>query len=199
MYKLMLVDDQRIIMEGIVKLIQQMNLPFDQFVFAENGSRALEMLETENPDALITDIRMPVMDGLEMARRIRARKDEFREMPILILTGYDEFEYARQAITHKILFYLLKPVSKDELYASCRMMMDMLEEERSQMNDRVSRMNFREHVIRDTLHWSDSRPAPEHHPEGMLLVQIRTEGDRKGFYQRIGELREALKERLYAA
>ena len=126
MYKLMLVDDQRIIMEGIVKLIQQMNLPFDQFVFAENGSQALEMLETENPDAVITDIRMPVMDGLEMARRIRARKDEFREMPILILTGYDEFEYARQAITHKILFYLLKPVSKDELYASCRMMMDML-------------------------------------------------------------------------
>ena len=46
MYKLMLVDDQRIIMEGIVKLIQQMNLPFDQFVFAENGSQALEMLET---------------------------------------------------------------------------------------------------------------------------------------------------------
>ncbi len=199
MYKLMLVDDQRIIMEGIVKLIQQMNLPFDQFVFAENGSQALEMLETENPDAVITDIRMPVMDGLEMARRIRARKDEFREMPILILTGYDEFEYARQAITHKILFYLLKPVSKDELYASCRMMMDMLEERRSQMNDRVSRMNFREHVIRDTLHWSDSGPAPERHPEGMLLVQIRTEGDRKSFYQRAGELRETLKERLYAA
>ena len=52
MYKLMLVDDQRIIVEGIVKLIQQMNLPFDQFVFAENGSRALEMLETEEDTPL---------------------------------------------------------------------------------------------------------------------------------------------------
>ena len=128
MYRLMLVDDQRIIMEGIAKLIRKEDLPFDHFIFASSGEEALERLAGEAPDAMITDIRMPGMDGLELCRRIRERKDEFRDMPILILTGYDEFAYAREAIAQKVLFYLLKPVRLEELYTSCRMMVDVLEE-----------------------------------------------------------------------
>ena len=59
MYRLMLVDDQRIIMEGIAKLLRKEDLPFDHFIFASSGEEALERLAGEAPDAMITDIRMP--------------------------------------------------------------------------------------------------------------------------------------------
>lgn len=198
MYKLMLADDQRIIMEGIAKLIRQADLPFDQFVFVQNGQEALERLEEEAPDALITDIRMPVMDGLELCRRIRERKDEFRDLPILVLTGYDEFAYAREAIAQKVLFYLLKPVRMEELYSSCKMMVDVLEERKVRLSERTSRINLREHVIRSALNPSEKVTLQEKHPEGLLLLQILSAGEIRGFYPRIEKLREILTESLYA-
>lgn len=195
----MLVDDQRIIMEGIAKLIRQMNLPFCHFSFALNGQEALDRIETEAPDAIITDIRMPVMDGLELCQRIRERKDEFREIPILILTGYDEFEYARKAIRHQVLFYLLKPVGKEELYASCKMMINVLEERKIHLSEKASRMNLREHIIRNALHWSENEIVPEEHPEGLLLVQIHAGRELRGFYPKLESLRTKLIKPLYAA
>lgn len=198
MYRLMLVDDQRVIMEGIAKLIRKERLPFDHFVFASSGEEALERLVDEAPDAMITDIRMPGMDGLELCRRVRERKDEFRDMPILILTGYDEFEYARKAITHKVLFYLLKPVRLEELYTSCRMVVDVLEERKARLSEKASRMNLREHIIRNALDPTGSVSLHEEHPEGMLLVQARSAGELKGFYQKVEELRGSLTESLYA-
>ena len=122
MYKLMLVDDQRIIMEGIVKLIQQMNLPFDQFVFAENGSRALEMLETENPDALITDIRMPVMDGLEATGNIRKLPDMRKAgVPIIAMTA-DAFEEDIQKCRNAGMDgYISKPIDINKMFEIIRL------------------------------------------------------------------------------
>ena len=180
MYRLMLVDDQRVIMEGIAKLIRKERLPFDHFVFASSGEEALERLVDEAPDAMITD-----MDGLELCRRVRERKDEFRDMPILILTGYDEFEYARKAITHKVLFYLLKPVRLEELYTSCRMVVDVLEERKARLSEKASRMNLREHIILNALDPTGSVSLHEEHPEGMLLEQARSAGELKGFYQKV--------------
>lgn len=75
---------------------------------AENGFEALELTETLEPDLIITDIRMPMMTGLELARRVR----QLRPMvQIVILSGYDSFEYARTAIEYNIISYLLKPIS----------------------------------------------------------------------------------------
>ncbi len=120
MYKLMLVDDHKVILEGIELMIRGFNVAFDRFVHASNGKEALALIEKERPDAIITDIRMPVMDGLSLCRSIRGRNDEFAEMPIILLTGYDEFEYARQGIEFKAAFYLLKPVEKEELFAALK-------------------------------------------------------------------------------
>lgn len=198
MYRLMLVDDQRVIMEGIAKLIRKEDLPFDHFIFASSGEEALERLVSEAPDAMITDIRMPGMDGLELCRRIRERKDEFRDMPILILTGYDEFAYAREAIAQKVLFYLLKPVRLEELYTSCRMMVDVLEERKVRLSEKASHMNLREHLIRNALNPTNRTSLHEEHPEGLLLVQARSGGELRGFYQKAAELRQLLTESLYA-
>ncbi len=192
MYRLMLVDDQRVIMEGIAKLIRKEDLPFDHFIFASSGEEALERLVSEAPDAMITDIRMPGMDGLELCRRIRERKDEFRDMPILILTGYDEFAYAREAIAQKVLFYLLKPVRLEELYTSCRMMVDVLEERKVRLSEKASHMNLREHLIRNALNPTNRTSLHEEHPEGLLLVQARSGGGTQGVLSESGRIAPAV-------
>ena len=75
---------------------------------ASDGELALPMILKEKPDILITDIRMPFMDGLELSRMVKA---ELPDIKIVILSGYDDFEYAKQAIKIGVAEYLLKPVS----------------------------------------------------------------------------------------
>ena len=79
---------------------------------AQNGKDALELLEAVPVELVITDIRMPVMDGLELARQISERKLQAK---VIILSGYEDFSYAHQALKYSVSDYLLKPVSKEEL------------------------------------------------------------------------------------
>ena len=112
MYKVFLVDDEIVVREGI-----RSNFPWEDTDFvlsgeAPDGEIALSMLQDVKPDILITDIRMPFMDGLELCRQVS------RTMPwvyIVILSGYDDFTYAREAISLGVKEYLLKPVSGQEL------------------------------------------------------------------------------------
>jgi len=112
MYKVFLVDDEIVVREGI-----RSNFPWEETDFvlageAPDGEIALSMLQDVKPDILITDIRMPFMDGLELCRQVS------RTMPwvyIVILSGYDDFAYAREAISLGVKEYLLKPVSGQEL------------------------------------------------------------------------------------
>ncbi len=112
MYKVFLVDDEIVVREGI-----RSNFPWEETDFvlageAPDGEIALSMLQDVKPDILITDIRMPFMDGLELCRQVS------RSMPwiyIIILSGYDDFSYAREAISLGVNEYLLKPVSGQEL------------------------------------------------------------------------------------
>ncbi|MCI9457547.1 MAG: response regulator [Oscillospiraceae bacterium] len=126
MYTLMLVDDHKIILDGIQMMIQGMDVAFDRFICASNGQEALELLERERPDAVITDIRMPAMDGLSFCKTVRGMKND---IPIILLTGYDDFEYARQGIEIQAVCYLLKPVEKDELFAALKTVELMLDEQ----------------------------------------------------------------------
>ncbi|MEK3884571.1 response regulator [Paenibacillus sp. PL2-23] len=111
-YKLFLVEDEAIIRSGLKQLIEEVIGGFQVIGEAANGREALEALESRKPDILITDIRMNEMNGLEMIRRLRERCPE---LDILILSGYADFEYAKQAIRYGISDYLLKPVDRVEL------------------------------------------------------------------------------------
>ena len=112
MYKVFLADDEIVVREGI-----RSNFPWEQTDFmlageAPDGEMALSMLQDIKPDILITDIRMPFMDGLELCRVVSA---SMPWMYIIILSGYDDFAYAREAISLGVKEYLLKPVSGQEL------------------------------------------------------------------------------------
>ena len=112
MYKLILVDDEEEVRKGIVQKINWQQYGFDLVGQAENGREALEIAEKFTPDIVITDIKMPFMDGLELSEALKKR---FPTIKIIILTGFDEFEYAQKAINLNVIEYVLKPLSSKEL------------------------------------------------------------------------------------
>lgn len=79
---------------------------------AENGIEALELVEREEPDLLLTDIRMPFVSGIELARQVREVRPTTQ---IAFLSGFDEFSYAQQAIQYNIISYMLKPITMADL------------------------------------------------------------------------------------
>lgn len=111
-YTVLLVDDEEEVTQIIMKKIDWESMGFSVIGSANNGVKALEMVEEFQPDVVMTDIRMPYMDGMELAGRIKA---EFPSTKILLFTGFDEFEYAQEAIHLEVEEYVLKPVNASEL------------------------------------------------------------------------------------
>ena len=107
-----LVDDESIIRSGMKKLLDWEGNGFAVIGEAENGRDALPMILSLIPDIIITDLKMPFCDGITLAAEI---KKSLPAAEIVILTGYDEFEYAKQAIKIGVFDFLLKPVSPNEL------------------------------------------------------------------------------------
>ena len=111
-YKVLLVDDEEEVRNAIEQRINWEELGFEVIGKAQNGVKAMEIAEKLQPDVVITDIKMPYMNGLELARNL---KEENPGVRILILTGFDEFEYAKEAVHLEIEEYILKPVNANEL------------------------------------------------------------------------------------
>lgn len=126
MYKLLLVDDEEDVREGVVREINWEAIGFEVIEKAENGREALEMVERLQPDVVVTDIQMPFMNGLQLAEAIRER---FPTIKLIILTGHDEFEYAQKAIKLHIDEYVLKPFSAQELINALLKVKEQIQEE----------------------------------------------------------------------
>ncbi|MEE1334234.1 MAG: response regulator, partial [Erysipelotrichaceae bacterium] len=105
-YKVMLVDDEKDVMDMICARIDWNACGLDSPVYAANGLEALELAEQVHPDIVMTDIKMPYMDGLELSRQL---KQLYPNIRIIILSGFDEFEYAKEAVSLNAEEYLLKP------------------------------------------------------------------------------------------
>ena len=128
-YTLLLVDDEEEVIQIIMKKIDWESLGFTVAGYANNGVKALEMMEELQPDVVITDIKMPYMDGMELSQRI---KEEFPATKILIFTGFDEFEYAREAIHLEVEEYILKPLNSVELTEILSRLKNKLDQEISE-------------------------------------------------------------------
>lgn len=126
MYKIILVDDEDEVREGIKQKIAWSNHGFELVGDFDNGRDALDAVERYRPDVIITDICMPFMDGLGLAKAVMER---YRDMKVIIVTGYEDFEYAKQAISLKVTEYLLKPINAREFAEYlCKMKQDLDEE-----------------------------------------------------------------------
>ncbi len=112
MYKVLIVDDEEIICQGIASVIQWENYGFNLIGTAENGAEALQKIRDYQPDIVITDIKMPVIDGLEL---IKQSKEEKPDIEFIILSGYGEFDFAKQAMQYNVQEYLLKPCNEETI------------------------------------------------------------------------------------
>ena len=125
MKKVMIVEDEELILQGIRNIIDWEALGLKVIHLAHDGIEALKMWEQEPVHIVVTDISMPEMDGLTLLREIRKREEHVR---FIILTGYDEFAYAREAVRLDVENYILKPVDEEELKRQLRETVEKLRE-----------------------------------------------------------------------
>jgi len=110
--KVLIVDDEEILRTGLVKMIERMDLPVAVVGTANDGLHALKLIDDQEPHVVLTDIRMPNMDGLELIEKLAIDQ---RRIRTIILSGYDDFDYARKAIRSGCSDYLVKPPIYTEL------------------------------------------------------------------------------------
>ena len=127
--KVLLADDEYLIREGLRDNVPWAAHGMEVIATAEDGEQALELARQYRPDLLITDICMPFMDGLELVENVLR---EQADICVILLTCYDEFEYARQAMRYNVMEYLLKPASNEELYVAVGRALQKLKEELKQ-------------------------------------------------------------------
>ena len=199
MVSLFLVEDERIARESIRKNVPWQEHDIQFLGDAPDGEMALPQILEKRPDILLTDIKMPFMDGLELSRIVR------RELPdtsIIILSGYNDFEYARKAITLGVNDYLLKPVSSQDILKAVDRARTQILERRSRQMERHSYDIAQRELLFSNLY--SGIPAG--------TAQILRRGSQLGFsltagaYQLVlaelsGEVsdRAGLREKLYAA
>lgn len=129
MLKIFLAEDEVIVRETIKRMIPWENLGFELVGEAADGEMALPLLLRQKPDLLITDIKMPFMDGLTLAK---VAKKEIPGLKVVILSGYDDFNYAKQAINIGVEDYLLKPITKNALIERLTEIRSRYEHEKTQ-------------------------------------------------------------------
>lgn len=157
LYRIMLVDDEEEVRKSMIKTMKWEEAGFVVVGDAENGKDALEKIEFYEPDVILTDIKMPYMDGLELARQV---SENYPSTRIVVFSGFDDFEYAKQAIKCNVTEYILKPVNGEELTAILIKIRDSLnkelEEKRSIETLRESYKKnlplLKEHFFLDLVH-----------------------------------------------
>ena len=131
-YRVLLADDEEEIRSGISRKTDWTALGFTLVGEAGNGEEALELAEQLRPDLVLTDIKMPFMDGLELCRRLRQSLPGAR---LVVFSGFDDFEYARQAVSMGVSEYILKPINAPELAQVLTRLREQLDRQRLERRD----------------------------------------------------------------
>ena len=156
MYTVVVADDEKELRQALIRGIEWEKEGFIVIGEAENGARALELVEQLEPDLLITDIKMPFLSGVELAKAIREVKPTTH---IAFLSGYDDFHYAQQAIQYNIISYMLKPISSKELTVELRKIKSKMDDQAQEFIsdeqdiEKIDLITFLMPVILDGFNW----------------------------------------------
>ncbi|VBB08427.1 Hypothetical protein LUCI_3699 [Lucifera butyrica] len=156
MYKVAIVDDDRIIRKGLASTIPWEENGYCLVGEAADGEEGIRLIEKFCPQVVISDIKMPFMDGLEMGRMA---KNKYPDIKIILLTGYDDFAYAQEAIKLRAFDYLLKPVDKEKLLEKVRIASAEWEQEKKIKEKMNEGMPFFKHVFLKKLLSRQFSPA----------------------------------------
>ena len=170
MYKVMIIDDEPIIVEGLSRSVPWEKYGCQVVNTANNGLEGRKLIEKERPDMIFLDICMPEMDGLSMVAALRS---EFPDMQVTILTGFRDFEYAQRAIRLGVARFLLKPSNMDEIEEAIRFMCaecdknkvdePEVSEEKAEEHEHIA-SNF---IVRNALNYME-----ENYKEKILLSDV---------------------------
>ena len=161
MYTVLLVDDEKNIIESLTNGIPWENLGVESILSADSGPKALALMQNQPVDLLITDIRMPHMDGLELLQNVRRL---YPDMHCILLTAFGEFEYARTALKLGVDNYLMKPLQIQELTESVENALDNI-----YINRKNKEALFRENII---CRWITGNISSEELAEKTILIDI---------------------------
>jgi len=131
-YKILIVDDEQEVRQGIISKTKWSEFCFELIGEASNGQEALEIIEKQIPDIVITDISMPLMDGLELSKEI---KEQYPIVKTIILTGYEDFTFAQKAIKYGVEDYLSKPIHPNEMNSLLSKLKKILDDEIKEKED----------------------------------------------------------------
>ena len=154
MWKVIIADDEKLICRLVQTLVNWESMGLEIVGTAENGLEALDLIKEYEPNILITDIRMPGCDGLELIKKARQIK---KDIEIIIISGYAHFEYAQTAIAYGVGNYILKPIKQDELIETLQKIIKKLEDRNSEgingghQNNQNDLKRLRESLITDLL------------------------------------------------
>ncbi len=132
MYKVLLVDDETLIREAISENIQWEEMGFSFMGSCENGKQAIERIEKEQPDILLTDINMPFVDGMELTKFVY---ENYPDTKVIIISGFDEFEYAKNAVKYQVLEYILKPITPMEFSETLLRVKEVFDKQKESQRD----------------------------------------------------------------
>ena len=208
--KVFLVEDEYIVREGIKNNIDWEKNGYDFCGEASDGELAFPMISEKRPDIVITDIRMPFMDGIELSRMI---KEEYPEIKIIILSGHEEFEYAKAAIQIGVEEYLLKPINGDELLQVVNRVAQKIKEENESRetlqegegdeNCEYAKRQLLSSLIDDNASLSDAmEQGKKIHLNLMaqcyniMMLKLQRKNKEQGFSQRILELYKTMEDTL---
>ncbi len=166
-FKVVVAEDEPLIRENLIKKIGQCHEGFEVAGEAHNGDHAFRLIEELHPDVLITDIRMPVKDGLALLEETYYR---FPHLKTVIVSGYDDFSYAKTAIRFGVKDYLLKPIKIEELRRVLADIYMQLDKERCGFES--VRMNYSEHAAQEALAQDMVEYLRNHFAEQISVTEI---------------------------
>lgn len=148
MYKVMLVDNEATILEGLTNIINWQQLDCSIAAQAHNGQEALEIQQKAPVDIIVTDIRMPVMDGLELCKRMQTLDPHVQT---IIITGFPDFEYAKKAISYSVCDFILKPTDPETLTAAVQKAIKILKAQQGSQKAQDNYLQLKQMAVLNEL------------------------------------------------
>ncbi|MCM3630322.1 response regulator [Paenibacillus glycanilyticus] len=136
MYRVLIIDDEEPLREAIRILGDWKGLGVSEVLEATDGKRGLELIARQSIDLVMVDMKMPGMSGAEL---LQVLEQDYPDLPAIVISGYNDFEYTRQAIRSKVVDYLLKPINRHDLNAALRKAVDLLEARRVRESEFINR------------------------------------------------------------
>lgn len=186
MKRVMLVEDEEFILQGILCIVDWADINMEVAYTAHNGKEALEKFREDPVDIIVTDVEMPLMDGLDLIREIRKENTRTR---CLILSGYDEFEYARTALSLDVEEYILKPINdemlREALLKASRRLDDMDMKQAANMEEKIGWAQFlkgalKAEEVQSFVQMLPQIEIPERIFPALMKIDLESVGEQEG-------------------